>query len=91
MWRCLYNSLTKEAKATLLTYRKDYEMEVSGETKVVAPLMHKVIMRLAMLDGNDTVTALWANLCVTQYAIKENSNIYSIHTYFNQNYAQLKA
>jgi hypothetical protein len=30
MWRCLYNSLTKEAKAMLLTYRKDYEIIVNG-------------------------------------------------------------
>ena len=67
-------------------------MEVNRETKVVALLMYKVIMRLVTLDGNATVTVLRVNLCeLTQYAIKENGNIGSIHTYFNQNYAQLKA
>ena len=92
MWRCLYNSLTEEAKATLLTYRKDYEILVNGESKVAAPLMYKTIMRLATLDGNATVTALRANLReLTQYAIKQNGNIDEIHTYFDVNYSQLKA
>jgi hypothetical protein len=54
--------------------------------------MYKTIMRLATLDGNATVTALRANLReLTQYAIKQNGNIDEIHTYFNQNYAQLRA
>ena len=67
-------------------------MEINEETKVVAPLVYKMIIRLANLDGNATVTALRANLHeLTQYAIKENGNINSIHTYFNQNYLQLKA
>jgi hypothetical protein len=92
MWRCLYNSLTEEAKATLLTYRQDYELMVNGSTKVVAPLMYKTIMRLATLDGKATVTALRANLReLTHYAVRENGNIDKIHTYFNHNYAQLKA
>ena len=63
MWRCLYNSLTKETKVTLLTYRKDYEIAVNGEPKVVAPLMYKAIMRLATLDCNATMRALMVNLC----------------------------
>jgi hypothetical protein len=92
MWRCLYSSLTEEAKATLLTYKKDYEVMVNGQPKIVAPLMYKTMMRLATLDGNATVTALRTNLReLTQYAIKHNGNIDEIHTYFNQNFAQLKA
>ena len=67
-------------------------MEVNGEAKVVAPFMYKVIIMLATLDRNATVTAMGANLHeLTQYAIKENGNIENIHTYLNQNYAQLKA
>ena len=93
MWSCLYNSLTEEDKATLLTYRKDYKILVNSEPKVVAkPLVYKTMMRLATLDGKATVTTLKANLCeLTQYAIKENGNINTIHTYFKQNYAHLKA
>jgi hypothetical protein len=49
-------------------------------------------MRSATLDGNATMTALTANLReLMQYAIRHNGNIDEIHTYFNQNYAQLKA
>ncbi len=87
MWHCLYRSLIEEAKATLLTYKKDYEILVNEEPKVVAPLMYKTIMRLATLDGNATVTALRANQHkLTQYTIKQNGNIDEIHNYFNQNY-----
>ncbi len=54
--------------------------------------MYKTIMSLSTLDGNATVTALRANLHeLMQYAIKQNGNIDEIHTYFNQNYVQLKA
>ncbi len=92
MWHCLYSSLTEEAKAMLFTYKKDYEILVNGEPKVVAPLMYKTIMRLATLDGNATITALRANLReLMQYTIKQNGNIDKIHAYFNQNYMQLKA
>ena len=67
-------------------------MEVNGKIKVVAPLMYKLIMRLVTLDENATATALQANLCeLNNYSIKENGNIDNIHTYFNLNYAQLKA
>ncbi len=53
MWHCLYNSLTKEAKVTLLTYCKDYEILINGEPKIVAPLMYKTIMRLATLYSKE--------------------------------------
>ena len=90
MWLYLYSSLTKKAKAILLTYKKDYEILVNGELKVVVPLMYKTIMRSATLDGNATITALRANLCeLMPYAIMHN--IDEFHTYFNHNYAQLKA
>ena len=65
---------------------------VNGQPKIVAPLMYKTMTRLATLDGNATVTALRTNLCeLTQYAIKHNGNIEEIHTYFDQNFAQLRA
>ena len=92
MWRCIYNTLTEEAKATLLTYSTDYVVQVQGQPKEVGPLMYKTMMRLATLDGNATVQALRANLReLTNYAIKVNGDIDAIHKYFNQNYAQLKS
>ena len=70
----------------LLTDKKDYVILLNGEPKVVATVVYKTIIRLATLDGNATVTALRANLRELQ-----NGNINEIHTYFNQNYVQLKA
>jgi hypothetical protein len=65
---------------------------INGESKRVALLMYKTIMRLATLDGKATVAALRANLReLTLHAIKEDGNIDKIHTYFNHNFAQLKA
>ena len=67
-------------------------MIVNGQPKIVAPLMYKTMMRLATLDGNASVTNLRTNLHeLTQYVIEHNGNIDEIHTYFNQNFAQLKA
>ena len=89
---CLCSSLTKEANAMLLAYCKDYEVNVNGEPRAVAPLMHKTIMRLAILGGNATITALRANLHeLMQYAIKQNGTVHEILTYFNCNYVQLEA
>ena len=62
MWCCLYNLLSKHAKATLLTYRQDYEVSIGGDDVIVTALMYKTIMQLATLDGNATVAALRANL-----------------------------
>ena len=54
----------------------------NGETKVVAPLIYKMSMRLVTLDRNATETVLRVNLCnLTQYAIEENGNIDSIYTW----------
>jgi hypothetical protein len=93
MWRCIYNTLTKEAKAKLLTYLDDFKMpNASGKMTEVGPLMYKTMMRLATLDNNATVQALRANLReLPQYSIKVNGNIDQIHEYFDQNYNQLKS
>lgn len=70
----------------LLNYGKYYVITINGEPKVVAPLMCNTIMRLATLDGNASITAVRTNLCeLTQYKIKQKSNIDKIQTYFNQN------
>lgn len=81
-----------EAKAMLLTYKKDYEILVNREQKVLAPLMYKTIRRLATLDGKATIMPLRANLRkLMQAKVKHNGKIDKIHTYFNQNFAHLKA
>jgi hypothetical protein len=51
---CLAKSLTADAQARLLIYRKDY---LIGNAEC-APLMYKVIMRLATIDSVATTQAL---------------------------------
>jgi hypothetical protein len=55
---CLAKSLTADAQARLLTYRKDYLL---GDVECT-PLMYKVIMRLATIDFVVTNQALCDNL-----------------------------
>ena len=57
-----------------------------------SPTPHaKTNIRLATLYGSTTVTALRTNLSeLTQYAMKQNSNIDQLPSYYNQNYAQLE-
>ena len=51
---CLTKSLTADAQARLLTYRKDYLID----NVKCAPLMYKVIMHLATIDSFATTQAL---------------------------------
>ena len=92
MWRCIYETLTEDAKATLLTYASSYTVEHNNKKHTVAALMYKTIMRLATLDNNTTVETLRENLRgLTQYAVTVNGDIDLVHKYFNQNFTQLKA
>ncbi len=58
MSNCLSNLLSMEAKVRLLTYRKDYTFDGVE----YAPLMYKVIMRLATIDSIATTQTLQDNL-----------------------------
>jgi hypothetical protein len=51
---CLASSLTAEAQARLLTYCNEYTFN-GGE---YAPLMYKIIMRLATIDSIATTQTL---------------------------------
>ena len=54
MSMCLANSLSKTAKETLLTYENEYIFD----NVEYAPLMYKVIMRLATIDSIATTQTL---------------------------------
>jgi hypothetical protein len=58
MSNCLSNSLSMEAKVRLLTYRNNYTFDGVE----YAPLMYKVIMRLATIDSIATTQTLRDNL-----------------------------
>ncbi len=49
-------------------------------------------MHLATFNSNTTNLKLHANLCeLNSYVIRENGNINKTHTYFDENFTQLKA
>jgi hypothetical protein len=85
---CLLKSLTAEAQVRLLTYRKDYLID---EVKC-APLMYKVIMRLATIDSVATTQALCDNLhALGTFASTASGNIDKINSEFDKNYSQIIA
>jgi hypothetical protein len=85
---CLLNLLMAEAQAHLLTYRKDY---LINEVKC-APLMYKVIMRLAMIDSVATTQTLRDNLhTLGMFASTVSGNIDKINSEFDKNYSQIIA
>jgi hypothetical protein len=85
---CLEKLLTAEAHAHLLTYCKDYLIN-----KVeCAPLMYKVIMRLATINSVATTQALRDNLHVLgTFASTVSGNIDKINSEVDKNYSQIIA
>ncbi len=85
---CLGKSLTAEAQARLLTYRNEYTFDGVE----YAPLMYKIIMRLATIDTDATTQTLhnnFNNLAV--FAAMASSDINKINGKFDNNYMQLLA
>jgi hypothetical protein len=88
MATCLAKSLTADAKARLLTYRKEYTFE--GVEYM--PLMYKVIMRLATIDTVASTQTLRDNLQnLGVFVARVNGNINKIHGKFDKNFSQLIA
>jgi hypothetical protein len=88
MSNCLSNLLSIEAKVRLLTYRNDYTFNVVE----YAPLMYKVIMRLATIDLIATTQTLQDNLQnLGVFAATVNGNMDKINSEFDQNYSQIIA
>jgi hypothetical protein len=74
------------AKVRLLTYRNDY----SFDGVEYAPLMYKVIMRLATIDLIATTQTLRDNLQnLGVFAATANGNIDKTNSEFNQYYSQI--
>ncbi len=83
---CLAKSLTADAQARLLTYRKGYLIDGVEFTQ----LMYKVIMWLATINSVATTQALRVNLqALGSYASTVSGNIDKINTEFYKNYSQL--
>ncbi len=77
-----------EAKERLLTYQNDYTFNVVE----YAPLMYKVIMRLATINSIVATQTLRDNLQnLSVFAATVNGDIDKINSEFNQNYSQIIA
>ncbi len=88
MSNCLLNLLSMEAKVRLLTYCKDYTFDGVE----FAPLMYKVIMRLATIDLIATTQTLQDNLQnLGVFAATVSGDIDKINSEFDQNYSQIVA
>jgi hypothetical protein len=85
---CLASLLTTEAQARLLTYRNEYTFDGVE----YAPLLYKIIMRLATIDSVATTQTLQENLQNHgAFAATVNADINKIHGKFDRNHFQLLA
>jgi hypothetical protein len=85
---CLGKSLTADAQARLLTYRNKYTFDGME----YAPLIYKIIMRLATIDTVATTQTLRDNLNnLGVFAAMVSGDINKINGKFNKNYTQLLA
>jgi hypothetical protein len=85
---CLASSLTAEAQARFLTYRNKYTF--NGVE--YAPLLYKIIMRLATINSVATTETLQENLQnLGVFAVTVNGDINKIHGKFGKNHLQLLA
>ena len=86
MCACLSKSLTADAKAKLLAHRSDFTFDGVE----YAPVMYKVIMRLATMDSVATTQTLRDNLQnLGTFAATVKGDIDKIHAEFDKNYSQL--
>jgi hypothetical protein len=80
--------LTADAQARLLTYRNEYTFDGVE----YAPLMYKIIIRLATINSITTTQTLRNNLQLLGiYAATVSGNIDKVHNKFDKNYSQLIA
>jgi hypothetical protein len=85
---CLAKSLTADAQARLPTYRNEYTFDGVK----YAPLMYKIIMRLATINSVATTQMLHDNLqSLGTFAAMVSGDIDKIHSEFDKNYSQLIA
>jgi hypothetical protein len=85
---CLAKLLTADAQARLLTYQNKYTFDGVK----YAPLMYKIIMRLATINSVATTQTLHDNLqLLGTYAAMVSGNINKVHSEFDKNYSQLIA
>jgi hypothetical protein len=85
---CLASSLMAKAQARLLTHCSEYTFDGVE----YAPLLYKIIMRLAIIDSIATTQTLQENLQnLRVFAVTVNGDINKINDKFDRNHLQLLA
>jgi hypothetical protein len=85
---CLAKLLTADMQTRLLTYQNEYTFD----RVEYAPLMYKIIMRLATIDSVPTTQTLCNNLqFLGVYMATVSGDIDKVHNKFDKNYSQLVA
>jgi hypothetical protein len=85
---CFAKLLTAGVQARLLTYQNKYTFDGVE----YAPLMYKIIIRLATIDSVATTQTLRDNLqSLGMYAATVSGDIDKVHSEFDKNYSQLIA
>lgn len=85
---CLAKSLTAEARAKMITFRNEYTFDGVE----YAPLMYKIIMRIATMDTVATTKTLRDNLNnLAVFAATVQGDIHKINSEFDRNFTQLTA
>jgi hypothetical protein len=85
---CLAKSLRADVQARLLTYWNKYTFDGVE----YAPLMYKIIMRIATINSVATTQTLCDNLqSLGTYAAMVSGDINKVHNESNKNYSQLIA
>ena len=88
MAQCLKSSLTPAALARLEPYQAQYTFDGIE----YAPLMYKIIMRLATINSVVTTKTLRKNLDgLPAYTASVNGDVDMINSYFDANYSQILA
>ena len=71
---CLLASLTEDTNACLLPHCSEYTSDAASGNVILALVLFKTIMRLAIIDNKTTMAQLHENLnCLAEHLVKYNS------------------
>jgi hypothetical protein len=87
MAKCLMKMLSASARARLLPFWN----KIKHNNMVYAPLLHKKVMALAIIDFVTTTKTLRYLREISTYCATIKGNINLLHSYFDNNYSQIIA
>jgi hypothetical protein len=87
MAECIMKTLSASARARLLPFWN----KIKHNNMVYAPLLHKKVMALAIIDFVTTTKTLRYLREISTYCATIKGNINLLHSYFDNNYSQIIA